>query len=693
VRAITKLLRQGRRAPLSIPEDRLREFLTLFQAIIVYKPGDNLPEALRELKADKFFASARDLQEDLERNFFKDLYVDRPEREVLEVDLLSQRTILMHGLPGCGKTILCLAARNSLATRGADLFYLDIGSSLKVSRKASLETFSRRIRTHIFDELYDAYITQPGTGFTRWELFALIHDPSLRTCKRRIGRGFREGVPTSSVHDQYADPEWNAYWQRATASDCGRRALAEANDEPLLETLLRFLRTERLVGLCFDNVDELPIRQQEYIVNEALSLTQETSVSVIVTIRDANLQKLNHESAGSRFVVTEEIGLKAPTTPARATRVHGLSERDLRSLLERRMGKVEKHVRPEALRAYFDAKQTKYPSYPAFVNQFWRFLGCFHDTFLPDAIYEMANHDIRQMLILYYSFVSRVLLSPDADSGLSVVMAPPLSQRVTQLRTFFLRWVLLGSDGEVPAQLALPNILDSYEEKGRNLAVYYILAYMLNYSRATGHTRIKLSALQDGVARLGITPEKLGLCIEQLGQPNRMSKHGLIWRDEQLPDTPVEEAWIAILPAGSYFVREVATSLEAAFWTAAFADIRMPLVASNFSIASTYRDRFKIDAAMRLMNGLLLPGTANEIAWVARELQPERGYGARRCDYFVDHFCVDRKLFARRLWHSLEEMVSKSDLTRDERAAYRKALRELDETLLSIEQKNGVARD
>lgn len=641
MRAVEYLRRRTVRQPTQQVRESVSELMSLFTEVITFTPDRHLSSEAHEAVArlgDRAKLVAA-LHAALRRGFFEELYVDREEREKLAAAIPAQRAVVVHGFPGVGKTILLMKLCRDLMVDDAaphPILYLDLAGEDADLGRGDAEGLHARLFAGLYSRLLKEYGKTLETSGA-WLQHCVDVDPDYADLKQWL-LDWRAGYGEEN-------------WQQLLAHGAVNRPLVERPRQPRLATLVSFAQQYGFLGFCLDNVDSLLLETQRQLFQEARLLAEHMKLTVLVAARTLNLRRIGVEQVnqGASYIHEEQV----------TWRIHPRAKNVLKDLLGKRLDCVAHRTGTELLNRYFKAIGARgIGSFPRFRDEFWKLFDALTKTFVEDGVGDFCNGDLRQVMLAYFSFISTILLNPEGPYTLSKLLLRNSTMQITDLRTFFFRWLVLDSESGVPSGLKVPNIL---RRDGAHFSPdYAILSYLLCQKRVFNIVRVTFSQIGDDLGRIGFDREALIAHLEHLAEGPNGSPLGYILVDRSVGEAMEQTTQIELLDKGEFFLTTVCVSREYVFWATLFADLPEGVVTAPFDAVQTYDDSFKLEVVLSCVRRVLVP-FAHEQAQFLRHVRAPASYEGDTSTYFLRNHAVDGKLYVRhlldQLQRSLEYMV------------------------------------
>lgn len=661
-----------------------REFLNRFQLglllVLTYSMdrGTNGEyERMRE-KYRKIFGSPVEIDELLDRSFLTSLYVDRAEKDEIEGLLFGHRPILIHGLVGVGKTIVLRKIEDEVKDL-MNFSYIDLRREAEWLVDLPTSEFDTTFRDFVFEKIFSDFILPSIDLREKWKVYKVMHDRGYSSFRQKASDIYAK--PLNSLND----------WSKALRNERLRRLFIDTNVGVDLKTLLRFVKDQKMCVICFDNVDRYSLKVQRRILSNSIDINYGADIPVIFTIRESNLKRVikeakeeqNDESPlGDTILVGYMEKLEVREEPSIA--VGKLNKSTIYELMKKRIDFVEEHEAFGTLKDYMEQFLSELGrEISQFQNDFWMVYRMVCDAFIKEGIYELCNHNIRELLKLYFRFVTRLMFNPEDEYSLNRIMSTDYSTRKTRLHTFFYKWVVCNGGVLPQSEGSIPNIFDGGNHQLK-LLDHRLLAYIISWYQTFPDRRLRFDQLAKDFKRFGIKRSTVKNHISKLSVGYGMPELGLISLDKKKKNRITDGATIDYLPAGKYFVETLSSTREYAFWSVLDADLSDSILATQetkFTLSDTYKDAFKLEVICNLFERFLIPWHKAETEYINNNLVAPKGWGASNMDFFLKAYCIDHKCYTIRLLQSVLSTLDHSEVKKSELSIFEKRLSKISDAL------------
>jgi len=656
----------------------LRKFLVAVLNALTFAPDREFSASFKRLQKEfsKYFGSAAKVEEALEKHFFTHLYVDRIERQEIEGMIPTMRLVLVHGLVGCGKTVVLKKIGLNLEdSKIFKMIYFDFKAITETFDSVKEENFPDRFRQFIFDRVSKQYIEGSSeTVIKKWYTYKIRFDEQEEYANLRrwiIQDYVRRPLPT--------DLDWETILEEGPVRD----RYNSLRLTPQLRTLLLFLKESFPFVLCFDNIDRHLLRLQRQILSLSLDLSNDVQIPIILAIREPNLRRLITEGAFGDTVLLNFLE-RVTAGEEKSFPIQKMPDASIKTLLEQRLKFIQENEGFRTLTDFFEEMKKEHTvDFPEFQKRFWDVFTRISSTFVDEGIYHYCNYNIREILILYFKFITKLLLNPEQEYSIDKLLPQELKVRLTKLRNYFYKWLICPGTLIPKPETGLINI---YRHCAPNLRMLdlRILEFVLNWERINAGENIAFGEMARTFSRFGIKEEVLREHISHLTKNQNLYELGSLWLDKK-ERTPINDATvIQLLPAGHFFLGTLSTSREYAFWNALTADLQKDVVGRSFTFSETYNDRFKLDLVHKFIQDILLPAMQTEKDYFDQNLQTPKEWEGSALEYFKRSFSIDGRSYAERLLISIMRTIPHAGLAPHQRREYEKKFAQLRKMATSL---------
>ena len=633
----------------------LRKFVGMVLSALTFAPDRETSASFKKLREEfrAYFGPAAKIEEALEKRFFSQLYVERVERQEIEDMIPTMRLILVHGLVGTGKTVVLKKIKlNSDRSRVFKIIYFDLKAITEAFLNLRDEKFAERFRRFVFDRISREFIEQSEDVIRDWYVYKIRFDEREEYADLR----------TWIVQDHVRRPlRTDLQWQKVLEEPAVRERYESLQIKPQLRTLLLFLKSRFPFVLCFDNIDRHHLKVQRQIMSVGLDLSNEIEIPMIVAIREPNLKRIVSEGAFGDTVLLNYLE-KVVAGEEKSFRIQDMPKASIATLLQHRLKLVEDNGAFGALTEFFQDMEKKHQEdFAEFEKQFWGIFGQISTTFIDEGIYRYCNYSIRDILILYFKFITKLLLNPEERYNLSQLLPSNLEIRVTRLRNYFYKWLICPDAMTPTPDKGLLNIFRHCGPKLRMLDLR-ILEYLFNWETRHPGGNLKFGDMARVFKRFGVKREILRKRVLDLTKNQKVTERGFVWLDKKkgaaIPDSTIMQ----LMPAGSFFLQRLSSSREYTFWHALTADLPQDVVGRSFGLSETYKDRFKHIVVYTFTTEILLPAMEAEREYFDQKLRTPGDWVGSNLDFFDSCFSVSGNSYAERLVFSVIKTIKHADL-------------------------------
>ncbi len=654
--------------------EAVRKFLLVADYTMGFAPDRGRASQYQPIQVEwkSLFKQGAQIEKSLEEKFFTLLYVEREQREVIEGYIPGQRLILVHGLPGTGKTVVSRKIWQEFKDRqDLQFIYVDIKALLGVADTSASVDFMTCFSRKVYDHLKRALVEVDGTILHKWFLYKIQHDDGYAT--------FRE-----SIYDLLQKPLTDAEeWEEALRQPGVEEKLRNLEVLPSLATLIGFLQTVRPIVLCLDNVDRLTLYQQRQIFETCIDLSNFAELPVILAIRDSNLRRITDSGALGDSLFLEKlerlkavyVGLDNGRVAEEGQGSLGFSDAAISQLLQKRLDFLATHGAFDWLAsASKELLQEEVRAPAEYLQHFQRVFRSISDTFVDNDIYRFCNCNIRSLLILYSNFIHELLLRPEPGYRLEALLPEGKEPDITRLRSYLYKWLILKG-------ISFPDI---ERESGSVLRLgygadfdvaYKILAYLYNLKGEANQVGILLPHLINDLSNFGMARDEIKGMVTRLAKDQNYSDSTTIWLDAHSVLAPDETARVFLMPSGRYYLERLVVSREFAFWNILLTelseeDLNRLFRRKQLNYAHTLDDEYKLELIHRFARDVLIPKAAKEIETYRQGLQIPADWRDSNLAYFRSLLAVKGSLYVTRLLISTRASIEFAHISEQDKAKY-----------------------
>jgi hypothetical protein len=324
-------------------------------------------------------------------------------------------------------------------------------------------------------------------------------------------------------------------------------------------------------------------------------------------------------------------------------------------------------------------------SFAEFSGHFWSLFETLSEAFVERGVYHYCNTNIREVLMLYYRLISKILLYPEGNYGTKDLLLSEERARRTQLRNYLYKWLICGDQVVPPSNDGLVNI---FERRGSAVQMLdlKILEYIYNWGKRHPGERLSFGRISKVFKRFGVGAKEVAWHITEMTSNQGLSELGFVWVDRRMTNTIRDNTAIYLLPAGEYFVEKLSVAREYAFWNALGADLSIDLLGRSFTMSETYEDGFKLDVVLSLVEKVLLPDFQAELERVDKEAELPPSWHGSKLGYYKSCFTIRGHFYPLRLIQSVQETLPYAEIRAEERTAYRDRFEKMWQAFVELEQ-------
>jgi hypothetical protein len=644
----------------SIESHRLSHLLLL---TIGYSPDRGVTELVKNYPVNdqSFIKMSTDIQTALGRLFLQELYVDRIERNKIEGYTPTKHPIILYGLPGVGKTVLALKVCEEINHMGIErAMYFDFKSIGDAFYKNSQKGFVANFREVIFHSLLKEFVENSEDRIEQWIKYKIIEDPRYIAIKDLILDLWRKPLVGDDWLNILDEPQVKREYERVDRS-------------PDLNILLKFIKTFQQLVLCFDNADRFALEEQCMILESCIHLSNSTEISIIITLRTANLRRITAEGAKGDMVFVDRLD----TLPAKAIEVDKIREENaesnesLRTLFHKRFDFIRKN------KAYADfgkhyrdlvGKEGWDYSPGQYVQQFWNIYTAIGNTFAEEDIFQYCNYSIREIAVLYFEYINKLIIEPEERYTFKKLFPSNTNPDITNLRNYLYKWLICNGNTLPSLDSRVLNIFERDKTKSTMLFIR-LLAYL--YNNQCGNNGLPFEDIADDLWGLGIDKAELREAVRFLTKDQHYNEKTLIWVDKA-EEEKIDDAKILIMPAGRYFIEKLSISRDYVFWMLLITDLSQIEMENIFgkktiNYSSTYDDTYRTLIVYNFLDYKLVPefiDTAKQLTPIYREDNSEFSNNLER---IRGKFSIHGKCYLERLIESVMNSINFSSMGNNEK--------------------------
>lgn len=658
----------------------LRKFLVAILYALTFAPDRESSGSFRSLrkKFEEYFGYATKVEEGLEKEFFSWLYIDRKERKEIEEMIPAMRLILVHGLIGTGKSVVLKKIKDEFDRRGIfKMIYFDSKATTEIFEKTKNENFPEKFRKYIFNRLSEEYIHKSKTLIKEWHIYKIQFDEQDEYAD------FRRWV----IEDFAKHPiENKSEWQDMLEKKAVQERYNSLKSAPQLKTLLKFLKDNFPFVLCFDNVDRYPIIRQRQMLSISIDISNELQIPIILAIREHNLKRLSKEGDRADPILMDYLErLKAGEE--KEVWVEDMPDVSIKKLLENRFTFIEHFKGFSTVTDFFKQLEREHKlDICDYKKRFWETFYLISKTFIDKGIYRYCNYNIREILTLYFRFVSTILLDPEEGYRIDELLLYEKSLRITRLRNYFYKWLICAGSLIPKTKEGLLNIYRHCVPNLRMLDLR-ILEFIYNWEKRNPESNLYFSMMASEFKRFGVKEEILKKHILDLTKIQGFYELNFIWLDQDENAPITKDTIIELMPTGKYFLEVISISREYAFWNALRTNLRIDIVGRRFTLPETYIDEFKLEVVYKFARQILFPAFKEEIEYFDSNLQTPRYWDGSNLEYFKNIFSINSHFYLYRLLVSVIHSIPFAKISSDKKKIYRHKYNQL---LKETEKREGI---
>jgi hypothetical protein len=608
-------------------------------------------------RVSKITGVTAELSREIDKIFFKNLYVDRPERKSIENYIKSTNNLIfLVGLVGIGKTTLLKKIENNLKEEDINVIYINFKSKTYSLKGKLPDETDKELRNLLFKTLYDQLL--PKDSVTELIYYDILYDKSYQKIKYELDR--KKGYKIESIEElknAYSIEDINSY-------------IKGIYSDNILDSIINLLLNHKIkFVIFFDNLDRLAYTKQISVAILARELTEKYGMPSLVSIRNTNIRQVVKEmrdrtgegdNLGSIFYF--ETITPIFNKGEQYFQLQPIDQPDIKDMIMRRYNVLKNAEFFGSLQSYKDAflKKNNLTS-EEFDGQFWLVLDRITFNFIEIGVYQYSNYNLREMFMQYIGFFMTLLLNPENDYLWEKLILSTGAVDQTKLKNYMLKWQI--ANGKIIPEEP-KNFVNIYQPipDTINMLDNYILIYLYNKLQENKNRNILLMDLFKDFARLNVNRELICERLLALSEP-RSEKHlGLIWLDTQdQDDETFEDNTIVVLnPASEYFLLNLSNKREYAFWAGITSDFPIDIVGKDFKLEDTYQDDFKLDVVAKLIRGVLIPQIRNDFRDHISILDLPTSWRGNKYEYFMKYFQRENRFYVDHLITSVSGIIDDS---------------------------------
>lgn len=639
--------------------NELIDFINLFELAFNYSL-DHQPGGLyeRTLSGSSGIAGIHaDLARKLDEIFFKDIYVDIPQRKGVENYIKSTNNLIfLVGLVGIGKTTLMRKLEKEfIESQDTKVILINFKSDTYRLRGKSPEETNLELRKLLCNHLYRTII--PKEEINKLQYYDILFDTAFEDIKYEIDR--LVGYRTETVNELEKENECigiNGMIKGITPND-------------RLNSIINYLLFNQIkFVILFDNLDRLPYKKQIEVSILARELTEKYGMPIVVAIRSTNIQQIVKEmrNAAEECDPLGSIFYFETITPIfnkneKYFKIEPSDTYDIKRMIQRRYEILNDRTYFESLLIYKNNfLEKKQMTSEEFDIKFWQVLDRITYDFVENGFYKYSNYNLREMFKQYVSFVTTLLFNPEDDYLWDKFILDNDTINLTKLKTFILKWQIANGKIIPEDPINFVNIFNSIP-KTISMLDYLLLVYLYNKFKENRHKNLYAKDMYEDFQRLNVEPDVIHKRLEALSEP-RSEKHlGLIWLDTQDEEPVGENSLIILNPASEYFLSILSNKREYALWAGITADLPIDIVGHSFDLSDTYNNSFKLDVTCALIEKVLLPQLKDDIQNYILSINLPRNWVGSKYQYFAKYFLRDSRFYVDHLITSITAVIDESE--------------------------------
>jgi energy-coupling factor transporter ATP-binding protein EcfA2 len=656
------------REPASPDQTELQVITNAILAALEYSPVMRAPRYHGDVYAH--------VSREIERRFWKDIYVSRPEAREILYTLDTGQVVLVTGERGTGKSTAILAVVNGhepqppLAASGHTPRFLPVvfDANRHTEKLRDVTRISTIVHRAIYDDLL-AQVTQrlerDEDGHGAWRAWLYEHDTAFEL--------FRSALERDQIPGQSPD-EWLYLARQEEYAELlaeGEREFKDAEPVDRLTALLAFVgaRTAYEPLLVIDNLDHLGHDSARLCCEVLHGIMTSTShrvrgaVAVRPETADALEQRLDTGVKPAPIPIT-----RRPLNPNEHEQPS--TELTLR-FLEKRLAVLQEPETVAVIRGAIDAETaarlageaelTDDRDVAVYLDSLMELLELiFYDLFRPDepddelrrenwefgqAVHYWHNGSLRDCGLSLAWFAADILQEKSHVYRLrQLLKSVYLSRERDSLhrrrdlrrvaRSLLYRHLLFwAASPEQPLSPPRNVMVFDANEEATNPPIHFLRLRILQYLAKRQRGISTVANLRSDLARIDVPPERVDAALVELAVKRSHDDAGLVRIDgfhAEEPDQRLRDgAIVRLLDAGRFLVDTLYTTTEYLFWSAvntpeAARAVRLPKPMTSDHIHS---DSFRTAVATRFLQRHLIAKFADEHPFLrgfSKEWTPER---------------------------------------------------------------------
>jgi len=642
-------------------DDTVRDFMVAVLYVLTFAPDRDKQDTFEDIedKFEKYFGNMPDLEGKLEESFFTNLYIERKERKEILQMMPAKRLILVPGFVGVGKTIITKKIEWDFLKDVMDkpkMVYYDLKAEIERFVGIKEKNFNKEFRRYIYDKISGVINNLSEELLSQWKIHRIIYDRNYARFRNRVVQDIMT-CPLGTDAEK---------WREALDRDDVNKLYLSLEVEPNLTTVLSFLKKCYFsFSLCFDNVDRHPFKHQISMLATSIDLTNEVQIPIILAIREPNLSLLVKGAGGDIVMIGisnrhEEITYKGRNI-GRIVRIERASDDSVRKLFKQRFNFLKCWVeqrKSDMLTnlltvSFSELRKDSNYTFEQYVKEFWEVYDVISTTFLDQKIYEYCNYNLRQILGLYFKFITGIMFKSEKRYSIENLIALGKFPRKTELRNYFYKW-LVCNGGLLPTiEDSFLNVLRPCSYSHLQMLELKVLEFIYNWSKRNPRLNLTYKLMRTRLERFGIQGNTLRKVIDRLSKNRGVSNMGFIWVDCVDIEKLNNRDTIQITPSGSYFLDNLSTSRDYIFWVSLAVDLKINLIKEGCNYSKTYNDEFRMDVVYNLIEKCLIPDYQKELMYVRDKIKLPNDWTSSKVKYYKYVFAINDQSYICRLLDSI----------------------------------------
>ena len=623
------------------------------------------------------------LQDSLEKEFFKELYIERDEKKEILNLLFTKRVILVHGLMGTGKSVVLMKIRNELdLIDNANIFYFDLKAKQETLKNPNSKDFFSSYRNMLFSELMDSMVYSSASMIQAWLVYRVKYLEPYSKLKQYI---------YDNVQKEIIDEE---SWLEILKSKDIKNRFDDIQAEPDLIELFKFLSAYKETIVCLDNVDLFEIHKQRQLLEDAINISNECGITVILALRTPNLRRLGITGAQSDIIHVVELKRITPRYDKQNDLLTSeLSDSplifdstknnaSLEKLLQKRFDFIKTNNAFNKLgEVFYNLKDelNKEWTPDEYFEHFWEIFDDLVSTFIDVHIYEYCNRNLRAILVKYFEIINKFILYPDPQCSLKDLLST--IGRTTKLRTYLYKSLICG---EIPLPLDKTKVPNPFicSDTGISNLIINIITYLCNNDKE--NEGIKIGKIVSTFRDFGIGKAPVLKVIEDLTEFQAFNEHTLLWKDSEKIILS-EEVKVFLMPAGKYYLERLSISREFIFWMGMTLNLSDDEIekfdfAADMNFETTLDDQKKLEFVYNFFEYVIVPRYEMNMLSVLDDLVLPQGWKGNKLDYLKKVFQYNDMFYEERILLSISKTIHYSDIEQSQKEYFR----ELNEKMIEL---------